>query len=530
MKLAAISCLLIAGLAEASFVIQKTQVESPQKSRATQQVAQIEDDDEILPSQRYGIGALSNPSLANYKIYNVRKEATSPKDRRSHKSQGHGKGGANRGSVNTLSTNFKLNKNDEIMPSQRHGIGALSNPSLANYKMYNVRKEATSPKDRRSHKSQGHGKGGANRGSVNTLSTNFKLNKNGKTAIRKGGNGKLKNGAVSKTRNYATSSYGSKYSGANSFTFSTQTPSQTASRKSRKSKSLLGNKVSIIKTTKKGKSSKASRSKSAQNVTIDDFVYVTLPPNQWTQFYFSEVGQLPYSRWTFDIPSGQKCSLQVVDAYCAGDRFQADRRLDSGVEVPLLSTPVVPFNPVIAEQIRQGGNVNCTPFTTDPATAWASSSWSKGQVALKKSGNYKLILKSLLAPYGSGGAFVRLACETSTPTAASTTTTTTPSSNVCSYGSSPIKYIRQTLPFTQQATACQSYGLRPLDVTQSNIQDARSVLLNCAGSGTRAWISSYNGDNYRGVVGLSLHATQLADVGAISATPDASPLEGVLCQ
>lgn len=278
--------------------------------------------------------------------------------------------------------------------------------------------------------------------------------------------------------------------------------------------------------------------KMGQNVTIDDFVYVTLPSNQWTEFFFSEVGQLPYSRWTFDIPKGQKCTLQVVDAYCTGDRFEAVRRLDSGAEVSLFSTPPVPFNPVIAEQIRQGANLNCTPFTTDAETAWSSSSWSKGEKSLK-SGNYKLILKSLLAPYGPGGAYVRLSCSdcSSGTTTTTTTTTTSPSStyisnsqNICSFGSSGIKYIRQTLPYTQQANVCYTYGLRPLDVTTDNIRDARAVLLNCAGVGTRAWVASYNGDNYRGVVGLSLHASQFSDVGAITATPDESPLEGVLCQ
>lgn len=313
-------------------------------------------------------------------------------------------------------------------------------------------------------------------------------------------------------------------------------------RKSRKSlrKSKVQTQKEPKKSSKSTKSSKSIKSSSKsiklqKNLTLDGFVYVSLPLNQWTEFYFSEVGQLPYSRWTFDIPADQKCTLQVTDAYCTGDRFEATRLLDNGVEVPLLSTPPVMFNPVIAEQIRQGSNVTCNPFTTDPATAWSSPDWSKGEVTLAP-GNYKLILKSLLAPYGSGGAYVRLSCKsrcsnTVTTTATTTTTTTAPSSqNVCTYGSSGIKYIRQTLPFTQQANVCYAYGLRPLDVTTSNIRDARTVLMNCAGVGTRAWIASYNGDNYRGIVGLSLHATQLSEVGAISASPDSSPLEGVLCQ
>jgi hypothetical protein len=266
--------------------------------------------------------------------------------------------------------------------------------------------------------------------------------------------------------------------------------------------------------------------KAVRNVTIDDFVYVDLPKNQWTEFYFSEVGQLPYSRWTFDIPANQQCTLQVVDAYCTGDRFEATRRLDSGIEVPLLSTPPVAYDPILAEEIRLGANVNCTPFTTDAETAWTSSSWSKGQVLLTQPGNYKLILKSLLAPYGSGGAFVRLGCQ-STPTP---TPTPTPSQNVCTYGSSSIKYIRQLTTFPQQSAVCQSFGYTSLAVTSSNIRDARNVLFNCAGSDSRAWIASFNGDNYGGAIGLIFHATALSETGAITATSDTSMLQGVLCQ
>lgn len=294
--------------------------------------------------------------------------------------------------------------------------------------------------------------------------------------------------------------------------------------KSHKSRvSSIQSPTTFLNLKPKQQPAKINMLKSANNVTIDDFVYVDLPLNQWTQFYFSEVGQLPYSRWTFDIPATDKCSLQVVDSFCTGDRFEATRRLDNGQEIPLLSTPPVPYNPAIAEQIRLGSTVNCTPFTTDAETAWASSAWSKGQVALQP-GNYKLILKSLLAPYGSGGAFAKLDCQSTTPP------TPAPSQGLCSYGSSSIKYVRQPSTFPQQASACKAYGLQPLAATTSNIKEAHDVLMNCAGVETRAWIASYNGDTYGGVVGLSLHATQMTENGAITATPDTAAIQGALCQ
>lgn len=268
------------------------------------------------------------------------------------------------------------------------------------------------------------------------------------------------------------------------------------------------------------------------NFQADDFVYQNLPLNEWTQFYFSEVGQLPYSRWTFDTPANEICDLQVVDSFCAGDQFEASRRLEGGQEQFLLSTPPVPYNPEIAEQIRLGSSENCSPFTTDPEVAWASSDWSKGQVRLQPGNNYQLILKSLLAPYGAGGAFVKINCQAAlkSPNTNSPATTQNQALNLCSYNSSPIKYVRQSLTFPQLASVCQSYGLQPLAASLSNIKDARNVLMNCAGVESRAWIASYNGDNYGGVVGLSLHATQMSEMGSISATPDTSAIQGALCQ
>ena len=162
--------------------------------------------------------------------------------------------------------------------------------------------------------------------------------------------------------------------------------------------------------SKSRSSAAAPKTKPKSTAEIESFVYPVLTPNQWTEFYFVEPNQLPFSRWSFSIAPAQNCSLQVVDSFCTGDRFTALRVLPTGLQIPLLTTPPVPYNPRVAAAIRSGKNDTCEPFTTDPATAWDSSAWSKGQINLS-SGDYKLIIKSVIAPYGSGGAFLRLACQ-----------------------------------------------------------------------------------------------------------------------
>ena len=246
--------------------------------------------------------------------------------------------------------------------------------------------------------------------------------------------------------------------------------------------------------------------------------------NTWTEFYFIEPGQLPYSRWQFSIAAGQQCTLQVTDAYCTGDRFQAVRLLSDDTEEILFDTPSVPFNPTVAAQIRAGNNVNCTPFTTDAATAWSSPSWSKNQRALT-AGNYRLILKPLLAPYGAGGAYVRLNCANA-PTPAPTPAPT----QTCTYNGSSIKYLNQQVTWNQIASACSSVGLIPLAVTTGNLEQSLQVLFNCGGANARAWVGSYNGDTYENRVGLFLHSGATMGSGGLSATPETTVLYSVMCQ
>jgi hypothetical protein len=257
---------------------------------------------------------------------------------------------------------------------------------------------------------------------------------------------------------------------------------------------------------------------------VDDnaFVYTNLTANSWTEFYFIEPNQLPYSRWQFSVATGQQCTLQVTDAYCTGDRFQAVRVYSNDTEGVLFDTPPVPYDPVVAAEIKAGNNVNCTPFTTDPATAWSSPSWSKNQQSLT-AGSYRLILKPLLAPYGAGGAYVRLNC-------ASTPAPTPVPAQTCTYNGSSIKYLNRQVAWNQIASVCSSAGLTPLAVTSANLEQSLQVLFNCGGSNARAWVGSYNGDTYEGRVGLFLHSGATMGSGGLTATPETNILYSVMCQ
>lgn len=284
---------------------------------------------------------------------------------------------------------------------------------------------------------------------------------------------------------------------------------------------------------KTGKASKAANSdngtRNSNNVSNDsDFVYVNLPLNEWTEFYFAEVGQLPFSRWQFTVPSNERCKLQVVDAYCTGDRFEAvsvtnavphnGRHRNRTVETPILATPPVPFDAKVAAQIRAGKNVNCTPYTTDPATAWSSSAWSKGERRLA-AGDYRLILKPLLAPYGSGGAYVRVDCHAKDHIPRP----------YCSHGGSAIKLLNSQHPQSQLVTACSTLGLATLELTPENIAEARRVLLHCSGPNTQALVRSYNGDDYGGTVKLVLSVGDNEGIGSVTAMHEVAYPERILC-
>ncbi len=255
-------------------------------------------------------------------------------------------------------------------------------------------------------------------------------------------------------------------------------------------------------------------------VDNNSFVYTNLTANAWTEFYFIEPNQLPYSRWQFTVAAGEGCTLQVTDAYCTGDRFQAVRLYSDDAEEVLFDTPPVPYNPVVAAQIKAGNNVNCTPFTTDAETAWSSPSWSKSQIALT-AGSYRLILKPLLAPYGAGGAYVRLNCANA-PTPSPTET--------CTYNGSNIKYLNQQVAWNQISSVCSAAGLTPLAVTSENLEQSLQVLYNCGGANARAWVGSYNGDTYEGRVGLFLHSGPTMGSGGLSATAETTVLYAVMCK
>jgi len=310
---------------------------------------------------------------------------------------------------------------------------------------------------------------------------------------------------------------------------------------------------------------------------IDEFVYTPLPLGEWTQFFFSETGQLPFSRWSFTVPAEKEalCQLQVTDSYCAGDRFEVNRVLsaDSHLEELLFLTPVVTFDMVTASKIRDGKDAKCVPFTTDATTAWASSNWSKAQSHILEEGGYRIVIRPLLTPYGSGGAYLRVNCmysakhqaqkqkeaarpsiqeDTPTPSlkakekreetkkenigqiessssdlesVAADCSSTSQDLDACSVAGTAIQLVRRPkATFRGQAHMCRLFGFKPLDLTTSNLQPALKVLLQCAGSKGRAWINTNQGKTCPNA-GSLLVATD----SSVASIIDDSAKEMVLC-
>ena len=151
---------------------------------------------------------------------------------------------------------------------------------------------------------------------------------------------------------------------------------------------------------------------------------VILPDGQWNEFSFGQVGEPPFLNLRFTIglmsgmigaqggnhPDVRKCYLEITDAFCPGDRFEAIELGPDGVARNILTTPEVGYNPQVAQDICDGFPVQCANSTSNPEVAYHDSIWSNGRV-LMAAGNHSVIIKSINSPYCSGAGFVRVRCS-----------------------------------------------------------------------------------------------------------------------
>lgn len=106
----------------------------------------------------------------------------------------------------------------------------------------------------------------------------------------------------------------------------------------------------------------------------------------WTEFSFEGVGSSWSESFTFSILGD--AWLAVTDAFLSGDRFEF---FVNGVSVGLTSMPTTE-----GDQISSNFD-----------TAFADPRWSSAELMLM-AGNYEITGSTILSPFGSGGAAIRL--------------------------------------------------------------------------------------------------------------------------
>jgi hypothetical protein len=259
-------------------------------------------------------------------------------------------------------------------------------------------------------------------------------------------------------------------------------------------------------------------------------VFRNLVPNQWTSFSFGQVDEQPFSYFQFAVGLGARCDLEVTDAYCPGDRFKVERMIfgNNVTEfTELLRTPVVPYNPLIAQEICDGFPVQCDHTTSDPRVAYNDHRWSSGRVRLHV-GQYNVVVKPLASPYCSGGAFIRLRCRALPhPTPTPTPPPPPPPSTVCPITQGGMHVVRQAVPVGQAAAVCTAQGMTLAPLNNGNMVAASNVAFACSGANSITWVGSWDGWDYGGI-GLGMTTGNASPGATINVYNDGSS-HYVLC-
>ena len=116
---------------------------------------------------------------------------------------------------------------------------------------------------------------------------------------------------------------------------------------------------------------------------------VDMATDTWYKFYFYEVGSSSSDNYAFTVGAGY--SLFVTDAYQVGDRFEVgDLGMTSFKEIDTNSY----YSPWGNQALAQA--------------AYDSGYYSAGEFFLG-AGTYNVTLTTVLSPFGSGGAYIKLA-------------------------------------------------------------------------------------------------------------------------
>lgn len=276
---------------------------------------------------------------------------------------------------------------------------------------------------------------------------------------------------------------------------------------------------------------------SAQNYTEREI----LPDGQWNQFSFGQVGEPPFLVVRFAIglmsgmfgteggnhPDVRKCYLEVTDAFCPGDRFELIELGQGGIGPrTILTTPEVPYNAQVAQDICDGFPVQCANSTSNPEVAYHDPMWSSGRV-LMGTGNHSVVIKSINSPYCSGAGFVRVHC-TGHPMPPPPPPPPHPEL-LCKFSEGGFRMVMKPVQGPMAGSVCQSLGMKLAEIDNANFVASTNTAFKCSGPLSTSWIGAWNGQTWAGQEGLGLTVSTASPGGSINVYNDGKA-RNVLCQ
>lgn len=207
------------------------------------------------------------------------------------------------------------------------------------------------------------------------------------------------------------------------------------------------------------------------------------PCDQWDKFIFGNQGDFSHIR--YHIRNETPLALRLTDAFCLGDEFIVydwNKRL---------GVVRMPYDKSLN---HHGPRHLCKRPEADPQKAWDCGRFASRQFMLRP-GRHRITIKSLSSPIGAGYGFVKLmvppACTK--PCHDCDDEGKHPDSPHCS---SRLVVVPCKVGHSEAASTCTQKGMALAAITSTNFDQAAQLIYDRVGSNGRAWIASYNGDNY----------------------------------
>lgn len=231
-------------------------------------------------------------------------------------------------------------------------------------------------------------------------------------------------------------------------------------------------------------------------ITVDaadfsDFIRV----NTWAKILVADVDQSVWFATNYGLCSG---SVLLGIPECTGVQLK----------VSLINGTVIGTTPMINGTTCTGlYNLSNRPTEDD---------WTEFELEFNFEGAHVLVIETLT---GDAGTAIGVKFSTSSDC----------QSPFCTAGSGNIMFLQTIYPSDIiMSKICAEYSMQVARVTSLNFLEAVDVLFSCGGSGSKAYIQSWNGDSYQGTT-LAIDAPWATPIGGAITVPAGGALINQLC-